>query len=306
MRIPVKKILCATDFSDCSATAVRYGIALAAELNAVLYVCHVIDVPFAGMYGEANPDPVQLERRSMAFAREQMKELIGDVDLKWEPIVTVGHTADEIARIAGEKGVELVVSGTHGRSGLKRFLLGSVTERLMRVVACPLMVVRVATAVEGASGRSGVGFNRILVGCDFSPFSGLAVQHGINLAQEFEAELHLVHVLEWSAYKDVIRTGQEVMENIRHDVAIQMREKLEQLIPEDARNWCKPVINLVAGRPDEELGKYALVNDIDLIVVGIRGRGLMETLFVGSNTDRLVRQAPCPVLSVRPLVDEEV
>jgi nucleotide-binding universal stress UspA family protein len=65
------------------------------------------------------------------------------------------------------------------------------------------------------------------------------------------------------------------------------------------------VISLVAGRPDEELAKYALVNAIDLIAVGVRGRGVVETLFVGSNTDRLLRESPCPVLSVRPLVDEE-
>jgi nucleotide-binding universal stress UspA family protein len=302
MRVPIQKILCATDFSDCSVAAVRYGIALANELNAFLYVCHVVDVPFAGMYGEANPDPVQLERRSMAYARDQMEELIGDAELKWESVVTIGHTADEIARIAGEKRVGLVVSGTHGRAGIKRFLLGSVTERLMRVVACPLMVIRGA---EGGDNKSRFRLKRILVGCDFSPFSGLAVQHAVNLAQEFEAELHLVHVLEWSEYKDVIRTRQEVLEDIRSDVAVQMREKLEQMVPAEARNWCRPVITLVAGRPDEELVKYALVNDIDLISVGVRGRGLVETLFVGSNTDRLVRQSPCPVLSVRPLEAEK-
>jgi nucleotide-binding universal stress UspA family protein len=303
MRVPIQKILCATDFSDCSVAAVQYGIALATELNAFLFVCHVVDVPFAGMYGEANPDPVQLERRSMEFARDQMKELIGDTRLKWETVVTIGHSADEIARIAGEKRVGLVISGTHGRSGIKRFLLGSVTERLMRVVACPLMVIR---GSEGKMEKSRFRLKKILVGCDFSSFSGLAVQHAVNLAQEFEAELHLVHVLEWSAYRDVIRTGQEVLEDIRSDVVVQMREKLEQMVPSEARNWCTPVISLAAGRPDEELAKYALVNDIDLVAVGVRGRGLMETLFVGSNTDRLLRQSPCPVLSVRPLEEEEL
>jgi nucleotide-binding universal stress UspA family protein len=303
MRVPIKKILCATDFSDCSIAAVRYGIALATELNAFLYVCHVVDVPFAGMYGEANPDPVQLERRSMAFARDQMQDLIGDVHLKWEPIVTIGHTADEIARIAAEKRVGLVISGTHGRSGIRRFLLGSVTERLMRVVACPLMVIR---GSEGTIDKIGFRLKKILVGCDFSPFSELAVQHAVNLAQEFESELHLVHVLEWSAYRDVIRTGQEMLEDIRSDLAVQMREKLEQMVPAEAKNWCRPVMSMVAGRPDEELAKYALVNDIDLIAVGVRGRGLVETLFVGSNTDRLIRESPCAVLSVRPLEDEKI
>ena len=298
MRLPLRKILCSTDFSDCSAAAVRYGIALAAELNATLYVCHVVDVPFAGMYGEANPDPVQLERRSKAYAQEQMKNLIGDSDISWESIVTIGHTADEIARITAENGIDLVVSGTHGRSGIKRFLLGSVTERLMRVAACPLLVVR-------GTGKSEFRLRKILVGCDFSAFSGLAVRHALNLAQEFESELHLMHILEWSVYKDVIRAGSEILDDIRSDVATQMREKLEELVPEDARHWCRPVITLTAGQPHEELSKYALVNDIDLIALGVRGRGMVETLFVGSNTDRLIRQAPCPVLSVRPIENRE-
>ncbi len=304
MRIPVTRILCATDFSDCSSAAVRYGVALAGELKAALYICHVIDVPFAGMYGEANPDPVQLEKRSLAFARDQMTSLIGETAIDWEPIVTIGNTADEISRIATEKGVELVVSGTHGRSGIKRFLLGSVTERLIRITNCPLMVVRGGTADSGPD-KGKPRLKRILAGCDFSSLSELAVKHALNLAQEFEAELHLVHVLEWTQYKDAIRSGREMLEDIRRDVSVQMREKLEKLVPEDAKHWCRPVISLSAGRPHEELSKYSLVNGIDLIAVGVRGRGLVETLLVGSNTDRLIRQAPCPVLSVRPMQNEK-
>lgn len=74
------------------------------------------------------------------------------------------------------------------------------------------------------------------------------------------------------------------------------------MVPEDARDWCKPKVTLLGGQPHEELTKYAVVNNLDLIVLGVRGQSLVEKLFVGSTTDRVIRRAPCPVLSVRPMV----
>jgi nucleotide-binding universal stress UspA family protein len=71
------------------------------------------------------------------------------------------------------------------------------------------------------------------------------------------------------------------------------------MVPEEARAWCTPVPTLLAGAPHEELTKYAVVNDIDLIILGVRGHGLVETVLVGSTTDRVIRRAPCPVLSVQ-------
>jgi nucleotide-binding universal stress UspA family protein len=86
------------------------------------------------------------------------------------------------------------------------------------------------------------------------------------------------------------------------DLASDLKEKLSNMVPEEARTWCKPVINLLAGQPHEEITKYALVNSVDLIVLGVRGHTLVETLFVGSTTDRVMRRAHCPVLSVQPAI----
>ena len=70
------------------------------------------------------------------------------------------------------------------------------------------------------------------------------------------------------------------------------------MVPEDARNWCKPQTSLLNGHPYEELVNYAEKHNIDMIVLGTRGHGLMKSLLIGSTTDRVVRRAPCPVLSV--------
>ena len=106
-------------------------------------------------------------------------------------------------------------------------------------------------------------------------------------------------MIEPAVYKDLLKPAREEKEEFQQDLRKKLREKLAGMIPEEADNWCTPKTALLAGQPHEELTKYAVVHEIDLIVLGVRGHSLVETLFVGSTTDRVVRQAPCPVLSVR-------
>jgi nucleotide-binding universal stress UspA family protein len=242
---------------------------------------------------------LEQERRITNYAYEHLRGLIDDQSIDWEPLTLMGHTADEIARAAEDKNADLVVSATHGRSGLKRLVLGSVTERLIRTLPCPLFVVRRPEHDFVAEVNEKLSFHRILVGCDFSSDSALAFQYGLSLAQEFQSEVHLAHVIAPAVYKDLIKPAREEKEKFQQDLRKQLREKLTGMVPEEAHHWCTPKITLLAGQPHEELTKYAVVHEIDLIVLGVRGHSLVETLFVGSTTDRVVRQAPCPVLSVR-------
>lgn len=302
MRVQIKNIICSTDFSDYSNHAVLYGIALAKEFGAKLYMCHVIERPSAVTYGEHIPDSSKQQIEIRDYAHEKLKELIGKQPVEWEPLVTIGRTANEIARLAKEKGMDLAISATHGRSGLKRLILGSVTERLMRTLPCPLLAVRSPEGGFVASARQEIGFQKILVGCDFSPDSNLAFQYGLSLAQEFQSQLHLAHVIKPPVYEVSLKPKMEPGEEFRQSLYDQLNDKLTNMVPEEARNWCAPKITLLAGQPYEELTKYAVVHNIDLIVLGVRGHGLVETLLIGSTTDRVVRQAQCPVLSVSPSV----
>jgi len=297
MRIQLKNILSATDFSDTSNLAVSYGQKLAKEYSARLLLCHVLSVPTG--YGEALPDPFIQQSRMMDQATERFSRWMEGQSIDWEPIVSIGSAAEEITRYAEEKKVDLAICATHGRSGLKRLILGSVTERLIRSLTCPVLVVR-PQAVEPAGSSSGeVRFQRILVGCDFSPDSDLAFQYALSLAQEYLSELHVVHVIEPPIYKHMLNAAK--VEGIRQPLRGQLKEKLSDMVPQDAHNWCKPVTALLAGEPYDELIKYAVVNEIDLVVLGLRGRTLVETLLMGSTTDRVIRQAPCAVLSVQPV-----
>jgi nucleotide-binding universal stress UspA family protein len=299
MRVLLKRILCATDFSDFSNHAIPYGIALAREFKAKLYVSHVIDLSSAAIYGEAVFALEEQQSRMTSYAHNEMTRLMGQESLEWEPLITVGNPANEIARLAADKQVDLAIAASHGRSGLKRLILGSVTERLMRTLPCPLWVVRSPELGFATPADQAIQIKKIVVGCDFSPDSSLAFEYGLSLAQEFQADLHLAHVVEPPLYDDLIKPcepGDSLRERLRKTV----QEKLSAMVPEEARTWCNPVTALLAGQPHEELIKYAVVTGIDLIVLGVRGHSLVETLFVGSTTDRVLRKAPCPVLSVQP------
>ena len=302
MRVQFKKILCATDFSDFSNHTVNYGVALAKEFGARLIICHVIDLSSVAIYGEFQLDPVGQQNRIIDDANEQLEALTGDQPVEWEPLITVGKPADEIIRAVEEKDIDLVISATRGRSGLKRLILGSVTERLMLTLPCPLLVLRSPEHAFLRAPDQVIRLKKILVGCDFSPDSSQALNHALSLAQEFEAELHLANVIEPPAQPNLLTEKTSAIDKIQDDYRSLLTQKLKDMVPEEARNWCTPQTKLLEGQPYEELARYAESNDIDMIVMGIRGHGLVKTLFLGSTTDRVVRRAPCPVLSVGSMV----
>lgn len=297
MRKQMNTIFCATDFSKLAEEVVAYGIALSKEFNAKLVVCHVVDFPTVSMYGEAVSGPIEHQNRFMEYARSEISRLIGDAAIDSQAIVTLGNTTEEISRLVVEFNADLVITATHGRSGLKRFFLGSVTERLMRTLACPLLVLRGSEEGKEPTLQK-FPFKKILVGCDFSPDSDLAFKNSLSMAQEFESELHMVHVVEPSGYKDLFKMPAESGDKFKQDLFDMIKGRLTSMVPVEALNWLSLHTHLLVGKPYEEIIRYAEINDIDLIALGIRGHGMVEDLLVGSTTDRVIRRAPCPVLSI--------
>jgi nucleotide-binding universal stress UspA family protein len=301
MKVNFDNILCATDLSDLSTIAISSGVALAKEFNAKLFVCHIVDLSTTAAYGDIIFAPLELQNKTIGYTHEQLKRMMQDQTIEWEPLVTAGHPPDEISKFVAMHQIDLVVSATHGRSGLKRVFLGSVTERLMRILPCPVLIVRSFEDVDAGLEGFSLGFKKILVGCDFSTYSELAFQYGLSLAQDFESELHLVHVIETPGYKDIVKPGAGSGVTPEKTLYNQLSDKLSKMVPEESALWCRPKTILLAGRPYEEIIKYALLNSIDLIILGIRGRNLIEVLMTGSTTDRVSRQGPCPVLSICPM-----
>jgi len=297
MKIEFNRILCTTDLSAFSNTAVYYGAALAEVFAAKLHLCHVIDLPIISVHGEAFTYPPDYVKSMQESAFRQFEELMAPLSIKWEPHIETGAIAPTIARLTGTIGADLVIVATHGRSGLKRLFLGSVTEQLIRTVRCPFLIV---TPPEKDISRDTIErfrVKRILVGCDFSKDSARAVVYGFSLAQEFQSALHLVHIIEPFAYEDALMPD-PMTADVQTDLNAHLIRKLEELIPEESRNWCDATTACLAGKPFDELIKYGVLHAVDLIILGVRGRGLVETLFLGSTTDRVIRRATCPVLTV--------
>jgi len=298
MRIPIRRILCATDFSPFSNNTVSFGITLGQAINAKLFICHVIDLTSMVIYGEAYMDHLNHEEEVVAYAKSEVARMTSSCALESEALIGSGHAADEIERFVKERKIDLVIAATHGRSGFKRLLLGSVTARLMRNLSCPLLIIQDHGEGNAETPTEKGPFGKIMVGCDFSQDAETAFLYGISLAQEFEAELHLVHVVEPMVYKDLLLSTTAGAEQFYADLHRKLEKKLMKLVPEEVLNWCSLQTAMPGGHPDVRLREYADEKDIDLIVVGLRGRGLMESLFLGSTTDRIVHNAPCPVLAV--------
>jgi len=300
MKINFQRILCATDLSNFSNSAVMQAIWMAKTFDATLYICHIIDLPMVTMHGAAYVYQEDQIEEMKSGAMDQIAGLAGDSDLIWESIVETGPVSSTLCRLAVEKQVDLTIVATRGRTGLKRLFLGSVTERLLRTIDSPLLVVTPPEKPEGIEGFSPkYGFENILVGCDFSKDSGRAVQFGFSLAQEFQATIHMVHVIEPFVYRDTMMRAPAKVEEL-NELTTGSRQRIEDMVPEGADAWCTVRIACETGKPFQALIAYAEANGIDLIVLGVRGHSLVETLMLGSTTDRVIRSVACPVLSVSP------
>jgi nucleotide-binding universal stress UspA family protein len=299
MRIQLSNVLCATDLSDASNHALPYALALARKFQAKLYACHVVEAYPYALYHEANFIPPVAREELLADAERQLRALLAGQPVAWAPLVRDGAAEAEILRAAAEIHADLAVVATHGRSGIHRLLVGSVAERLLAALPCPVLVVRSPGQKAFTPWPEEMRFRRILVGCDFSPDSALALDYALGLAQELEAEVELVHVLEPSVYRVLDRTTQTLADDLERAVRAAVERRLRQPVSTEALAWCTPTPVVLSGSPAAEITRHAEASGAELIVLGIRGQGALEKLLVGSTTDRVVRQAPCPVLVVR-------
>jgi nucleotide-binding universal stress UspA family protein len=145
----------------------------------------------------------------------------------------------------------------------------------------------------------------VLIACDFSPDSAGAVRWGIDFAQAFGAKLTMATVIEASQLAQLLKLDPQKEHDMASKFQADLHRKLRETMPEAHLN--RPFETVVlAGQPHEEINKYAILNHIDLIVMGVHGRGLIENILVGSTTDRLVRLGQFPVMAVRAGLPDQV
>lgn len=289
----LERILCPTDFSDFSERAYDYGLSLARHYNAELYLLHVVRPVIVGYPEYAIPDSVsEFYGELREYAEEQLREFAkvhaeGGVQAK----VTVheGVVTESILNFARENSIDMIVMGTHGRRGVQRLTVGSVTERILRRAGCPVLVVRrpAHDFVAPGSAAEPVHLHKILFCSDFSEYSERALQYALSLATEYKSELSLIHVLEHAP-----SPREQDAETAR------VLRGLQDSVPEEARGCCqiKPVVRV--GKPYEEIIKLAEQDQTDLVIVGVRGRNALDLALFGSTTHRVIQLGPCPVLAI--------
>ena len=239
---------------------------------------------------DLSPHAEHALRYAVALSRAQEAELL------MVHCVDVDDVGEEIIRQAQTEAVDLIVMRSRRRPH-RAAILGSTAESVCRNAPCSVLVMH-----DDERNRVGEDFRinlkRILVAYDFSDYSELALRYGMALAQEHQAELHLLHVLPpRSVSEPEIAWSQNTSDSPYHAAA----RRLQRVVPAEVHLWCK-VKNVVSeGHPYREILNYAEKNEIDLISVGAHGAGFGMRALFGSNVDRVLRQSPCPVLVARPL-----
>jgi nucleotide-binding universal stress UspA family protein len=305
--IEIRRILCPIDFSDFSRRAFDHAVAIARWYGSTIRVLHVSAIAPVVVYAPG-PAPVPTavltreDRDQLLASMQQFAETEADSDVSLEFEITEGHAAAEILSSAGSPATDLIVMGTHGRSGFERLLLGSVAEKVLRKAACPVLTV--PHHGPDTVPAPPVLFTRILCAIDFSDYSMHALNYAMSLAQEADARLMVVHVIEVppEAPADFREGGFGPPQTLTEYIAAaeeERRQRLTDAVPDAVRAYCTVETIMPTGKPYREILHVASERQSDLIVIGIHGRSAADLLFFGSTAQHIVRQASCPVLTLR-------
>ena len=288
-----ERILCPVDFSEFSAKACAYAHSLAKHYQSKLFLEHVVQPLTAAYPYYTFPMPssdsyqnldVEAEKHLREFAKAHSRN-----SMQHELVIQKGLLPEAILAFANQKEVDLIVMGTHGRQGLDRLTLGSVTEKVLRKARCPVLAVRKPAHdfIAGEGATDPVQLRKIVFCTDFSDHAHHALGYAFSLAMEYNAELTLLHVLDDVGTPPFLQEG----------TAIALAE-LEKPIPPDVRNWCSVKTVVRVGHPYQEIIQLAHTAQSDLVIMGVRGRGSLDLALFGSTTQRVLQLGPCPVLAV--------
>lgn len=286
--LTIRRVLFPTDFSEAAARAFPQAAFLADWHDAELHIVNVTE----GREEPADALPVEPETLS-----EWFRESGTDAGPDWDALPVVqkqvsGEPAERLVSYVEDRDIDLVVMGTHGRRGVRRMLLGSVTEEVIRGADCPVLTVR-TDAPEAP--RTAV--RRILVPVDFSEASETAVLHAKEIAQTYGAEIHLLHVIEEVVYPSAY--GVEMPPISSEEVTARLEQSLGNMAREGI-GYEHVQISVTVGYAPLTILDYVEDNEMDLLVIATHGRSGLDRVLLGSVAERVLRQSPIPVFVVKP------
>ncbi len=277
-----KQILCPTDFSEHSAAALRAAGGIARAFGAKVMVLHAqrLEAPVYFTKAQAATLRTQLRRGARAarqfvshFATQYLPE-----NVEHSVLLVEQDPVQAILQELKRERAGLLVMGTHGRTGLARIRLGSVTESVLRQVTVPVLTV--GPHIKPAPWLGTI--HRVLCPVNYSDLAHAAFEHATALAAKTGSDLVVTHVLESEAHGNEAQDLQELCDWVAPDV----------------RQRCTVREVVKQGSPAEQIVAEAKNSRADLIVVGAHPRSFLGTVLFGSTTELVIRNAPCPVLSV--------
>ena len=305
-RVEIKTILVPLDFSPASMEALAYGVSLAKKFQAAVHLVHVhqpdeaSSVPGAGHLMRETAEAI-------AFLREHLSEVQRKhVPSFWPENCHVrgGVVYQEIVDLAGEINADLIVLGTRGRTGLKRILLGSTAERVVRFASRPVLVVRLrkrkgrATAGTATPASAAeLHIRKILVPVDFSQCSMAGAMYAAFLGKAFGAKLCLLHAVQPPApvVVDRVSVDRSSMDGLNLRNA---RLDMEAFSKLDFLRDITCAVEIRTGYPVDQICDETKQTDVDLAVISTHGRSGFNRMLLGSVAEHVVRYAECPVLVV--------
>jgi len=289
-------ILAATDFSETARSALDWAVELARQQGARLELIHAITVP-PTMPGYIPPVSLDFSDELRSAAESRLAEAAAALKDKGVAISTFldfGAPSQVIVQRADSLSARAIVIGTRGLTGLRHLLLGSTTQRVVHGARCPVLTVHPADVGRHRPIRT------ILVPTDFSQDAELAVTtaHHLLAGLEQDAKLILLHAfnlpIEYTAYGP-IPTSISYLQDAGLEAERRLYDMAEQLRREGL------TVETVArqGDPAHVIAEEAQARGADLIAMGTRGHSGLRHLFLGSTAERVVEQAPCPVMTIR-------
>ncbi len=287
IRVSIRNVLIATDFSHCSNPAFHFGLQLSQAYNATAHIVFVLpNDPYLLAGPEAYVAARDAARRDLHDLEAQMKRAHGEPSHdNYHLYLLEGDVATAILNFSREKEIDLIVLGTHGRGNLQKALLGSVAESVFR--HSPVPVLTLGPSVCRAAGTGAP--RTILVAADFTPASRRAVQFATALARERKSNLTLLHVLgpkQWQHLPDRAAAEQGI------------EKRLMELVEHEGDGLhCS--VRVAAGPITQRILEVAKEEAADLLVLGVRPSGGVLDRLVIPHAYEIVRESPCPVLTLR-------
>jgi nucleotide-binding universal stress UspA family protein len=282
--------------------ALDQALALADATGAKVHLLHVIE-PAPVMMGL---DSVPIVKDPHVLAKECAAQLALVASGRSEPnrkissVVRIGKPARLVVSVAEEIAADFVVLATHGRTGFAHFVLGSVTEHVLRDAPCPVLVVRGPNGdgTECTDRQTPRHFSRILVPVDFSDLSAGALAYAIRFAQSFGGRLTLLHVVQPGGMLGTVEGAEAQTPELLEFEVNGAKARLAALgaDPAVAELLDRSVVQV--GHPVDDIAGLAGEGQYDLIVCSTHGYSGVKRVFLGSTAEGLVRRAPCPLLVV--------